>query len=156
MPLCYQHNNINTLYSIAIKRPGSALASPGRGAQADSVPSFAALPDGSTDSTGQRTAHAGQQDGPDGAHRAAQRATGTEGRTGGRCCPLPMVCPGRCTANAVAVPRIDRRAAPGQSKAPGRCRGRLLFFGCMIWRGGGFIAGCISHYVHWFTVQGIT
>lgn len=47
------------------------------------------------------------------------------------------------------------RAAPGQSKAPGQFRGQLLFVGgCMIDRGGGLrVAGCISHYVHWFTTQ---
>ena len=61
-------------------------------------------------------------------------------------CPVAydlLLTPGRCTANAGAVPRIDRRGAgvcPGHCHGPrldkrkslGRCRGRLLFVGCMI------------------------
>lgn len=80
----------------------SPLARGGRGAQVDSVPSFDALPmidrghsgprQDMTDRNGPGTADAPtmdrwtgrQQDGPHGAHRTAQRAKGTEGRTGGR------------------------------------------------------------------------
>jgi hypothetical protein len=114
--------------------------------------SFNAVLDRSTDGTGQRRGHAGpasaptvdrwtgrQQDSPHGAHRAAQRATGTEGRTGGISCPLPMVCPGRgpgcpiANAGGGCLDAVQLTPGPslgligrGTGVCPGHCHGPRL------------------------------